>query len=349
MTPTPDRIYLDPGELPRKACPPLSSLQPLAGPTIPNIGHRLFTYSPSTILKLVSKDSEGTMTALAHCILGSCVPRVIGIVTVPSETSNSPDSQAIPARHGIILSRQPGTPLSELWPSLTPPQRETIKSELCDLLVRMRAAPFPYYGRPTRKPYLLFSEFGTEAHACCTSRAEWDDSRIRALHASDTAPSLSTEQMLALERVQRETAGADGWDRPVLTHGDLGDRNILVDPSTLTIEGFLDWEMANIMPAYFEYVQARLSGGHQPEWRREILDVLRRVLQRECVADSVEDLGTNEPKAANVDEGEEKYKRTLAAWNAMVDVERYAQGYDDRCYWTFETGLANTQAGRLVL
>lgn len=100
------------------------------------------------------------------------------------------------------------------------------------------------------------------------------------------------------------------------------------------VTGFLDWEMANIMPAYFEYAAARLSGGHQPERRRELLDVLRSVLRRECDAGPREDL-----EAANVEEAQERYRRTLAAWDAVVDVERIAQGYDDACYWTCETDL----------
>ncbi|CAG7938127.1 unnamed protein product [Penicillium nalgiovense] len=194
----------------------------------------------------------------------------------------------------------------------------------------MRTHHFSYYGRPTRQPYVLFSEFGIETYVYCASRSEWDDSRVRALRAF--APDV--ERAVALEHVQRGTTGAGDWDRPVLSHGDLSDRNILVDPCTLAVTGFLDWEMANIMPAYFEYVAARLSGGHQPEWRRELLDVLRSVLRCECDAGRHEDLD-----AVNVDDGEERYRRTLAAWVAVVDVERIAQGYDNDCEWTFETGL----------
>ncbi|PGG99453.1 hypothetical protein AJ80_09339 [Polytolypa hystricis UAMH7299] len=69
------------------------------------------------------------------------------------------------------------------------------------------------------------------------------------------------------------------------------------------------------MPAYFEYVAARLSGAHQPEWRRELLDVLRSVLRCECDAGDREDLDP-----ADVDEGEERYRRTLASWDAVVHV-----------------------------
>ncbi|KAJ5895554.1 hypothetical protein N7495_007245 [Penicillium taxi] len=165
---------------------------------------------------------------------------------------------------------------------------------------------------------------------CCTSRLEWDDSRVRALQAFN----LDSERVATLEKIQRGTASVDDWDRPVLSHGDLSDRNILVDPYTLAVTGFLDWEMANIMPAYYEYVAARLCGGHEPEWRRELLDVLRSVLRHECDTRRREDLD-----AVDIDKGEERYRRTLAAWDAVVDVERIAQEYDDNCAWTFETGL----------
>ncbi|PGH29970.1 hypothetical protein GX50_07270 [[Emmonsia] crescens] len=152
-------------------------------------------------------------------LLGSTVP------TIGHRASDA--STPTPAKQGLILTRQPGTPLVELWPSLTASQRETVKAKLCDLLVHMRARHFAYYGRPTREPYLLFSEFRAKTHACCASRSEWDDSRIRALHASAS----DTERAVGLERVQRGTTGAGSWDRPVLTHMDLSDRNILVDPT----------------------------------------------------------------------------------------------------------------------
>ncbi|KAI1798366.1 hypothetical protein LXA43DRAFT_1070347 [Ganoderma leucocontextum] len=307
-----------PEELPPETWSTLPNLSPLSGSTIPTVqcARRFFIHSPSTILKWGTDHREGIMTALARSILGSCVPRVVSVVTIPRGAT-------------------------DLWPSLRPSQRETIKSNLCHLLVPMRAQRFTYYGRPARQPYLLFSEISAEEHAWSASRAAWDDSRVRALHASPTSSALGAKRVLALERVQRETAGAQGWDRPVLTHGDLSDRNILVDPATLTITGLLDWETANVMPAYFEYVAARLCGGHTPEWRKELLDVLRSVLRCECGIERRNDLKAEAPEAADVDGGEESYRRTLAAWDAIVDVERFAQEYGDDCYWTFQTGLSD--------
>ncbi|OAA52568.1 Aminoglycoside phosphotransferase [Beauveria brongniartii RCEF 3172] len=321
-----DSSQEEPQQLHREHWASLPQLPRFSGPTVPTIGRRFFKHSPTTILKLGTDDGEGIMTALAYSILGPCVPRVISIVTYPIAASG--DSTLNRTKQGLVLTHLPGTPLVHLWPSLTPPQREAVKAELCRLLVRMRSRRFSYYGRPMQQPYLLVSEYGTEEFVCCASRSEWDDSRVHAMqkNASDA------ERAVDLERVQRGgTTGADDWDRPVLTHGDLSDRNILVDPDTLAVTGFLDWEMANIMPAYFEYVAARLSGGHQPAWRKELLDVLRSVLRCECDVGRWDDQG-----AANIDEGHDSYERTLAAWDAVVDVERIAQGYDDKCYWTFE-------------
>ncbi|OJD25239.1 hypothetical protein ACJ73_03397 [Blastomyces percursus] len=174
-------------------------------PTVPTIGHQFFIHSPSTIFKLGTDDGEGVMTSLAHSILGFCVPRIVSVVTLSSGASDSSISTS--AQQGLVLTRQPSTPLVELWPSLIASQRETVKANLCRLLVHMRARHFAYYGRPTREPYLLFSEFGTETHACCSSRSEWHDSCVHALHAS--AP--DTERAVALERVQRGTTGAGRW------------------------------------------------------------------------------------------------------------------------------------------
>lgn len=301
-------------------------------PTLPRIeestmlpsGRQFFVHSPSKILKYKCSDdgAEAAMTMLAYSILGSCVPRVHSIVTFTK-----------PAEHqGLVLTHQPGRPLVELWPSLSPCQRDMVKTKLCRLLVKMRANDdnkrphFSYYGRPVRQPYVLFSLWTTHEHTCCTSRSKWDDSRIRALHVLDSDPDLNrAEYIAALERVQRSASGAPGWDRPVLTHADLSDRNILIQPITLEVTGFIDWERANIMPAYFEYTEAQISPSHMPEWRKEILEVLRSVLWHECNAEP----GKDDLSSAKVNGGLKRYERTLAAWDAVTKVERAAMDFSN--------------------
>ena len=146
--------------------------------------------------------------------------------------------------------------------------------------------------------------------------------------------SSDAKRVEALERVQRKVSGSSGWDHPVLTHRDLFDGNIVVHPRIFDITGFLDWEMANIMPAYDEYIEAWLSGGPDPEWRVELSDVLRSVLRHECGADIEGELNSD-----RFNEEQETYERNLTAWSAMTDVERIAQEYNDDCSWTFESGL----------
>ena len=303
----------------------LPNLPLLTGSTIPNVGRRFFIHSPSTIFKFGSDEGEADLTSLARSVLGSCVPSVVSIVNVLNGASKSNN-----VSQGIVLTYQSGTPIIELWPSLTASQRETVKNKLCHLLLQLRSHQFAYYGRPRRQPYVISSGIRKTEYPHCTSRSEWNESRIHALHSS----SSKSEHVFALEQLQRNVAGTRGWDRPVLTHGDLSDRNILIDPHTLEVTGFLDWERANIMPAYFEYVAARLIAGHDTEWRKEILDVLRSVLRYECNALLKE--GQN---SAEFGEGEERYRKTLSAWDAVTDIERMAHEYDDDCSWTFETGL----------
>lgn len=99
------------------------------------------------------------MTALAYSILGSYILRVISIVTIPIATSSV---SATNTKQGLILTVRPGTPIVELWSSLTLMQREAIKVNLCRLLVRMRSHRFSYYGRPAQQPYVLFAEVGRD-------------------------------------------------------------------------------------------------------------------------------------------------------------------------------------------
>ncbi|KAK2754405.1 hypothetical protein FQN54_007049 [Arachnomyces sp. PD_36] len=178
-----DESSQEPEELSRETWTALPNLPQLTGSTVPNLGRRFYIHSPDTLLKLGTDEGEGIMTVLARSILGPRVPRIIRIVKL---VITKPEASTPPAvRTGLILTRQSGTPLVELWPSLTSSQREIIKTTLCDLLVRMRESHFTYYGRPSQQPYILTIELRQKAYEYCASRSEWDESRIRALHDTD--------------------------------------------------------------------------------------------------------------------------------------------------------------------
>ncbi|CAD0087968.1 unnamed protein product [Aureobasidium vineae] len=309
---------------------PEKDLPQLTGTTIPDFGRRFYIYAPSTILKLGTDDGEAVMTALAHKILGKFVPNVSGLVRI----ANPPYEQ------GMLLERQPGIPLVELWPTLDLTDQAKVTRSLVDLLVRMREPreELNYYGRPNGQPYVTPSEFGPhDTHPFCHTYQEWNASRARALHNFAGESGIDEARIQELDQVQQETfAGKTSLSElPVLTHGDLSDRNILIDPSTLQVTGLIDWELANVAPAYFEYAVARLSGGHDPSWRKVLLEVLRQVLRIECDRALYE----TDPKGDfTVSEKEDLFADAMAAWNSLVNVERSAQGYSDACYWTFQEG-----------
>ncbi|OBZ73341.1 hypothetical protein A0H81_06787 [Grifola frondosa] len=249
-------------------------------------------------------ENEARMTALARRVLS-------GVVTVPAVHAvvHTPNGDA------ILMDYVQGVPLSTIWSGLSALQRATVKQKLCDVLCAMRRSSFGYAGRPGRRPYVLLFEFGVAVHDFCADVQMWNESRARAVSKNVG----DARRVGSLREKQFELVTAA---RFVLTHGDLSDRNILVNPDTLDIIGVLDWEYANVVSSYFEYIAARFSGGHRPYWRAELLEVLEKVLEREC--------------------GEARVEEELARWKALVDVERYAQGYDDDCAWTFETDNLGT-------
>ncbi|CAK3807705.1 Hypothetical predicted protein [Lecanosticta acicola] len=269
------------------------------------------------------------MTKFAHGLLGSVVPHLKAFVSITGP----------PEREEIIIARQHGVPLVELWPTLSSAQRATVKNNLVSLIISMRTSDecLRYYGRPGGQPYITQPEFGpNDKHDVCHTRSDWNASRVRALRSSASDAEIDEDRIRVLERVQYET-GVEAVlvERSTLTHGDLSHRNILLDPSTLEITGLIDWESGNVAPAYLEYTMARLSGGHDPEWRRELLEILRDVLCVECER-GVRQRGETDSSQATAKRSDELFSETLAAWNALVDVERPANGYSDDGYWTFE-------------
>nr|POE87427.1 hypothetical protein CFP56_30016 [Quercus suber] len=298
--PIKDINHGSPRPFPTITWPTCPDLPQLKGSTILGIGRILYNYSPDAILKL---DTDEAKRVFSLPVSLDCPSSSSGLVST---------------LHSV---------------------QSVVKSNLAMLLVRMRAprGRFNYYGRPGTQPYITLSEFGpNNTHDFCGTRLDWDASRVRAVKTAALETEVLDDRIRALERVQHETGvGATLVDDPVLTHGDFSGRNILLDPTTLDVTGFIDWELANVAPAYFEYTIACLAGGHLPEWRRDLLELLHEVLRIECEHKVVEDSGLAS-SSSNEMAIKTLFRETLTAWNALVNVERPAQGYSDECYWTFE-------------
>ncbi|KAL6310212.1 hypothetical protein BKA93DRAFT_924484 [Sparassis latifolia] len=277
-----------------------TDLTRLEGPTIPIIGRHFYRVPDARLLKVGGSEGEARMTVLARRVLEGTltISTVHAFIQIPDSGS------------AILSDRVQGVPLSTLWNDISASQRTTIKNQLCDVLLAMRKPSFEYAGRPGRRPYVLPTVLASSAYDFCSDLEAWNESRARAI-VGNVADARRAESLCEQQYKLVVT------DRFVLTHGDLSDRNIIVEPDTLNIVGLLDWEDANVVPSYFEYVAARLSSGHLPYWRVELLEVLEKVLERGCA------------ETTNVEE-------EFARWKALVDVERYALGLDDDCAWTFE-------------
>ncbi|KAK2880085.1 hypothetical protein FQN49_000599 [Arthroderma sp. PD_2] len=283
----------------------LKDLTRIEGPTILIIGRRFYHYDDERLLKVGGDEDEAWMTALARRVLqdSSKVPRVYSFIQMPNNSA-------------ILMDRISGVPLSTVWDDISEEQRLNVTDQLYDILLAVRRPVFEYAGRPDHKPYILpNTELGSDAHDFCANIEAWNASRARAIMAN----TVDSPQAAAFRDQQYQLVTGTAADRFVLTHGDLSDRNIIVDPDSLNITGIIDWEDANVVPCYFEYIAARLSEGHLPQWRKVLLGVLEKVLEREC-----------EEKGAS-------YLEELVRWKALVDVERYAHGLDEHCTWTFDS------------
>ncbi|KPM39382.1 hypothetical protein AK830_g7217 [Neonectria ditissima] len=58
-------------------------------------------------------------------------------------------------------------------------------------------------------------------------------------------------------------------------HADISWENILVDPTTGSVTGIVDWEMAGFWPEWWEYRKALFGSRSQPWWR----DILKQIMK----------------------------------------------------------------------
>ena len=165
----------------------------------------------------------------------------------------------IPRPHGVIsigmfnyifMDFMDGTPLDEVWGSLTVSMKSSVMSQLNDLIQQLRQAPLPFA-----------SEYGSGDPPRCkdvrrhtrmssgTVRNEADFNSF----LTETTRTISPPY-LQLIRSQLKTN-----HRNVMTHGDLRPDNILVKKglgNTVSIIGLIDWGSSGSYPEYWEYVKA---------------------------------------------------------------------------------------------
>lgn len=165
----------------------------------------------------------------------------------------------------IVMEHIPGTSLSSLWPQLSENSKIRITEQLRQGLELLRQIPNQgYYGRIGGRGYwdAFFNTFHGESEP-------------------DRCGPFATETQFNLGLIQSVAAGgryesyADFVRRvflpiyhghpPVLTHGDLQRKNIIITESGEPV--IIDWESAGWYPTYWEYITAMLCCmPFQDEW-----------------------------------------------------------------------------------
>lgn len=167
----------------------------------------------------------------------------------------------------ILMERVPGRQLDEAWPIMTEAARRQAISELrshLSQLHQLRPSRFSWIGscsggpaydhrldnRSTCGPFASidkFHDFLVEPIKKCP-RPEWV---------------AKYRNMLPDHRVI------------VFAHADISWENILLDPTTGSVTGIVDWEMAGFWPEWWEYRKALLGSRPQPWW----MDILKQIMK----------------------------------------------------------------------
>ncbi len=177
----------------------------------------------------------------------------------------------------MIQTLVPGVPWTEMWPTAQAPARTRLLQQLADAVGELNSISFRHGGS------LVFASAATPG--CVRVPCAWqtadgtehcdpdfvligmnenylDPSNRPAESWFDLLRILLTEQAKAMhgdaswgplseplqDFAQNVLSGVCGSPPFVLAHCDLQDRNILVDPTTATITGILDWEWSGALP-----------------------------------------------------------------------------------------------------
>jgi aminoglycoside phosphotransferase (APT) family kinase protein len=162
----------------------------------------------------------------------------------------------------IFMEFIDGQPLDEAWASCTAAQRSHIISQLRGFLAELRAATGEFIGSVDRTVCndQVFANRAS-AYGPYADEAAFRVGICQSLRACDADPTW-TELVIGFV----EAMPLRG-ELPVMTHGDLVPRNILVKDGQVV--GIVDWEMAGFYPPYWEYVKGHLLADFEHPWMQE--------------------------------------------------------------------------------
>jgi aminoglycoside phosphotransferase (APT) family kinase protein len=152
-----------------------------------------------------------------------------------------------------------GQPLHEAWDLCTPSQGSQIVAQF---LVELRTITGDFIGSVDQS----VCNDQVFANRASVYGPYADDAAFRSgigqsLRACESAPAF-TERVISLVGAMP----SHQHEKPVMTHGDLVPRNILVKYGCVV--AIVDWEMAGFYPPYWEHVKGPFFADYEhPGWR----------------------------------------------------------------------------------
>jgi tRNA A-37 threonylcarbamoyl transferase component Bud32 len=170
----------------------------------------------------------------------------------------------------IVMERINGTTLEETWHEFDDKQKMMIVAQLKKYITQIRTVESPGgYCHLDKKP-LLNEIFRTPAHNCdgpFNTETELYDAIVRKCLASEALKHKAEYYREILPTVLR-------GHRPILTHGDIQRKNIMIRTGSVSDIVLLDWEIAGWYPSYWEYAATVFAGWFTDDWYRWIPDFL---------------------------------------------------------------------------
>jgi len=214
---------------------------------------------------------EAETMQFLHAHIGASVPRVYGTLTEDCPQEDAPAAKC----YYLVMEYIPGKSYLEELPSLAPAEKEDIQRQFRSIMDELRAVPSPgYYGRVGRRPLydLIFGYYDSEGPTMRGPFANEEDLNNGIILLMDRL--LNKFQALVY---RQSITDAFSGHRPVFTHGDLQDRNLIVSQVGKREDGhrlfkltLIDWELSGWFPDYWDFCLAACNNVGGQGWQELI-------------------------------------------------------------------------------
>ncbi|KIW63488.1 hypothetical protein PV04_10320 [Phialophora macrospora] len=170
----------------------------------------------------------------------------------------------------IVMEKIHGQTLQDAWDTFDDRKKQEIISHLKGYVKQIRNIQSPAgYCSLGKRPLLhpMFASPSDDYNGPFESEAKLNDALIRKCRDS---PALNKKA----EYYERVIPKVFVGHPPILTHGDLQQKNIMIRTGSTVNIVLLDWESAGWYPSYWEYVNTIFASWFESDWFRWVDDFL---------------------------------------------------------------------------